>query len=221
MSPKTFGVRAISRITRRRGRDGLLPASGQRFYFHFEFIQAFGQGIVFLFQRGIVGFQFFVQSLDGGERDAAFVHDRYVFVIRAVEAEGGVEILGHGTHVFEILRCFVIPFGNRQRGDFGQDSAGIEGPEVFLGIAIAGQGHAIGIDGSRQIRGALEGANADDVVVAVDTIIADVNILAFGGFQCAAGVVAHGDVIGAAADTKERIGAHGRVFEAAGSAVKR
>ena len=78
-------------------------------------------------------FQFLVQALDGRQRHAFLVHSGDVLVIRAVQAKGRVKILGHGAEVPRAIRLrLVFPFRDRQRRNFLQHRAWIDGGESLF-----------------------------------------------------------------------------------------
>jgi hypothetical protein len=79
--------------------------------------------------------EFPVQSLNCRQRHAAFVHHGNVFVIAAVQAKRGLEILRHRTELFLVRGVgLVISLADGQRGDPGKNFRGADGGEIFLGV---------------------------------------------------------------------------------------
>ena len=73
-----------------------------------------------LFQFRLLGFDLLVQTLDGRQRDAAFVNRRNMFVVRP-DVETTVKILRHRADVPGRWIVLVAPLADGQLQDFVQN----------------------------------------------------------------------------------------------------
>ena len=139
-----------------------------------------------------------------------------MLVILVCQAEGRLKVLGRRAEMLHVPAVrLVIPFGYRQRGHLGQDLLRIDGAEVFLGVAVAGQSDAVGIDRARQISGGLCCADADDAVIARRAFIADVYVAVARGYDIAR-IKTQRDVVIAGGVVIERVDAARGVVGAGG-----
>src|SRR5208282_1941337 len=122
----------------------------------FQFIQALSKRIILLLQSldlRVLLVQLLVQSLNGRQRHAAFVHHGNAR-IRLAHGEGCLEILGGRSDVPDAGRLrLVIPGAHRQVGHALKNFLRIDGLKMFLGVAVAQARPGTAARGEKRVRG--------------------------------------------------------------------